>query len=52
MPVLLTGRRDIEEHLQQLEIHYLSNTEGYLQFALLTDWVDAPQEHMPEDEVL
>ena len=52
MPVLLASREAIEEYLQRLEIHYLSNSEGHLQFALLTDWTDSPSEHQPEDDAL
>jgi len=52
MPTMLSSRYTIQENLERLEIHYLSNPEGYLQFALLTDWTDAPQEHTPDDEAL
>ena len=47
MPTLLTSPVTLQENLERLEIHYLSNPEGCLQFALLMDWTDAPQEHMP-----
>lgn len=52
IPTIISGRNTIQENLEQLEIHYLSNPEGYLQFALLTDWPDAPQEHTPDDDAL
>ena len=52
IPTMLSNRDTIQENLEQLEIHYLSNPDGYLQFALLTDWTDAPQEHAPEDAAL
>jgi len=52
MPVLLVDRRTIRENLKNLEIHYLSHSEGYLQFGLLTDWTDAPTEHAPDDDAL
>lgn len=52
MPTMLTSPQTIREILERLEIHYLSNPEGSLQFALLTDWKDAPQEHAPDDETL
>jgi cyclic beta-1,2-glucan synthetase len=52
MPTLLTTHEIVDEHLERLEIHYLSNPEGALQFALLTDWTDADQEHRPEDDAL
>jgi len=52
MPIMLSSRDSIQENLERLEIHYLSNPDGYLQFALLTDWTDAAQERTPEDEAL
>jgi cyclic beta-1,2-glucan synthetase len=36
--------------LERLEIHYLANPDRNLYFALLTDFADAPQEQMPEDD--
>jgi len=35
-----------------LELYYLSNPDPQLTYALLTDFGDAPKEHMPEDEQL
>jgi cyclic beta-1,2-glucan synthetase len=52
VPTLLTSRADVDEQLERLEVHYLSNPEGHLHFALLSDWVDACREHMPGDEEL
>ena len=52
VPTLLTNRAEIEEQLERLEVHYLANPSGHLYFALLTDWADAPQEHMPGDQHL
>ena len=37
---------------QTLEIHHLANRDPHLHFALLTDWPDAAQENLPEDEAL
>jgi cyclic beta-1,2-glucan synthetase len=42
VPTLLTSPREIEEHVDRLEIHFLANPDGDLSFALLSDWVDAP----------
>ena len=39
-----------EALLERLEIHYLANPDPQLRFALLTDFADAPQETMPEDD--
>ncbi|HPL58532.1 MAG TPA: hypothetical protein PLT22_10160, partial [Flexilinea sp.] len=52
IPSLITSRKDIESLIQQLELHYLRNPEPGLFFALLTDFKDADQETMPEDEDL
>ncbi len=52
VPCLLTDREGTEESIQQLEVHYLANPDGHIHFALLTDWKDASQEHMPGDEEL
>ncbi|MDP3919419.1 MAG: glucoamylase family protein [Candidatus Omnitrophota bacterium] len=52
IPTMLSSPHAIQENMDRLEIHYLSNPEGYLQFALLTDWTDAPEEHLSEDTAL
>jgi len=52
IPVLFAHTDEIEENLQRLEIHYLSNPDGAIQFALLSDWRDAVDEHQPDDEAL
>ena len=52
VPILLSSVEDVKEHVARLEIHYLGNSEGDLRFALLTDWVDAPEQAMPGDDEL
>jgi len=52
VPTLLTSEAEIAELLERLEVHYLANPGGQLHFALLTDWKDAPEEHMAGDEEL
>ena len=52
IPALLTGQAQIEEQIEQLEVHYLANSEGDLRFALLSDWMDAPLETMSGDDEL
>jgi len=52
VPMMLTNRDEIAEQVERLEVHYLANPEGHLHFALLSDWTDAPREHMPGDEEL
>ncbi len=52
VPTLLTSRADIDESVERLQVHFLANPDGHLHFALLTDWKDAPNEHMPGDDDL
>ncbi len=41
IPTLLGRREDVDEMLRQIELHYLSNRDPRLAFALLTDDVDS-----------
>ncbi|HZF09440.1 MAG TPA: glucoamylase family protein, partial [Thermoanaerobaculia bacterium] len=52
VPILLTCMEELEEQIGRLEVHYLSNPEDELRFALLSDWPDAPAETMPDDAAL
>jgi cyclic beta-1,2-glucan synthetase len=52
VPMLLTSEADAEAQVGGLEVHYLGNREGDLRFALLSDWLDAPAEHLPGDDEL
>ncbi|MGD0906299.1 MAG: glucoamylase family protein [Candidatus Acidiferrales bacterium] len=52
VPTLLTSQGAIKEMIERLEVHYLANSDGDLQFALLSDWVDAPSEALPGDDEL
>ena len=52
VPMLLTSLKDIEEQIERLEIHYLASPGGDLHFALLSDWRDAPSEHVHGDDAL
>jgi cyclic beta-1,2-glucan synthetase len=49
IPTLLTSAASSKELVRQLEFHWLSNRENQAQFALLTDWVDAPSAALPGD---
>jgi cyclic beta-1,2-glucan synthetase len=49
VPTLLTTEADIEEQVSSLEIHYLANSDDNIHLALLSDYLDAPAESMPED---
>jgi cyclic beta-1,2-glucan synthetase len=50
VPSMLVRPESAALLLERLEVHYLSNPDPQLRFALLTDYADAPAEHMPEDE--
>ena len=50
MPSMLIRPRGTAALLERLEVHYLCNPDPNLRFALLTDFADAPQEHMPDDD--
>ena len=52
VPVMLNSRTAVEQHLHRLEIHYLASPDDQLHFALLSDWMDAPEERMPSDDAL
>jgi len=50
IPTLLGRPEDVEGMLRQVELHYLSNPDPSLGFALLTDHLDSPE--MSEDMTL
>ncbi len=50
IPTLLTSVATVENLLEKLEIHYLANQDENIFFALLSDFADAPNEEMPDDE--
>ncbi|HEY3278506.1 MAG TPA: glucoamylase family protein, partial [Syntrophorhabdaceae bacterium] len=52
VPTMLTGDRNIEHLMDALEVRFLANRDDNLRFALLTDFRDAAQETLPEDERL
>ena len=52
MPTLLTTSEEIAEHVERLEVHYLANPDGDLRFSLLSDWLDAASETLPDDDDL
>ena len=49
VPTLLGDEDSIHRLVEQLEVHYLSNSDGDVRFALLTDWTDALQEKLDAD---
>ncbi len=52
VPTLLANVADVEERVAALEVHFLSNPDGDVRFALLSDWLDAPTETAPDDDTL
>ncbi|MGH8019726.1 MAG: cyclic beta 1-2 glucan synthetase, partial [Opitutaceae bacterium] len=52
VPTMLVNLGAIDRMIEALEVHYLGNRDDHLHFALLTDFRDAPQERMPDDEPL
>jgi cyclic beta-1,2-glucan synthetase len=52
VPALLTNPRSVRKLIEDLEIRFLANQDPNISFALLTDFVDAPQADMPGDAEL
>ena len=52
IPTLLTTPTTIAGQIERLEVHHLANADGYISFALLSDWTDSPSESVPGDEPL
>jgi len=52
VPTLLTTAAEVAVQLERLEVHYLASTHGELYFAILSDWTDAPVEHLESDNLL
>jgi cyclic beta-1,2-glucan synthetase len=52
IPGMLFRPQSATHLAERLELHYLANPDAHLRFALLTDWADAPAEHMAEDDAL
>jgi cyclic beta-1,2-glucan synthetase len=52
IPSMLTNETEIDRLVEQMEVHYLSNRDDNLHFALLSDWRDSPTEHATGDDAL
>ncbi len=52
VPTMLTSARNIEDLIEALEVRFLANRDENLHFGLLTDFLDADEETLPEDEQL
>ncbi|WP_164002744.1 hypothetical protein [Pyxidicoccus caerfyrddinensis] len=51
-PLLVSSAEDIDTQLRMLEVNYLGNVEPELYYALLTDFRDAPEQHLPGEREL
>ena len=52
VPTMLTSTQNIEDLVEALEVRFLANRDDHLHFGLLTDFRDASEETLPEDEPL
>jgi cyclic beta-1,2-glucan synthetase len=52
VPTMLVSAASVKAQVKQMEIRYLSNPDGQVRFALLSDWQDADTETLPDDEHL
>jgi cyclic beta-1,2-glucan synthetase len=52
IPSMLTSAAAVQAAVHRLHLHYLANREEAAQFVLLSDWADAPQQRMPQDQAL
>jgi cellobiose phosphorylase len=52
VPTMLSSAESIEALIEALEVRFLANRDEHLYFGLLTDFRDAQEETLPEDEVL
>ncbi|MBP1692809.1 MAG: glycosyltransferase, partial [Chloroflexi bacterium] len=52
VPTLLTSAQNIEDLIEALEVRFLANRDENLHFGLLTDFLDAHEETVPEDKLL
>jgi cyclic beta-1,2-glucan glucanotransferase len=52
VPTMLTGTQSIKDLVEALEVRFLANRDPNLHFGLLTDFPDASEETLPQDEPL
>ena len=52
VPTMLTSESESRNLVEALEVRFLANRDNNLDFGLLTDFPDADQETLPEDESL
>jgi cyclic beta-1,2-glucan synthetase len=49
VPTILGSETEIPEQFEKLEVNFLSNSEGDVRFALLTDWPDSDADMSADD---
>lgn len=52
IPTMITSKKNIEDLIEALEVRFLANRDEHLHFGLLTDFRDASEETLSEDESL
>jgi cellobiose phosphorylase len=52
VPTIIYSAQNIEDLVEALEVRFLGNRDDHLQFCLLTDFADADEETLPQDEAL
>lgn len=52
VPSMLVNKEQTQKLVEELEVRFLANRDENLFFALLTDFKDAPEQHMPGDKEL
>ena len=52
VPTMLTDPQNVDDLIEALEVRFLANRDNNLYFGLLTDFRDAPEETLAEDEPL
>ncbi len=52
VPAMLGSTHDVEDMVELLEVHFLANRDENIHFALLSDYKDAAQEHLDNDEAI
>ena len=52
IPALLATEKDVNFLARQIENHFVANSDPNIFFALLTDFSDAPEKNMPQDDEL
>ena len=50
VPTLIDSAQNVEDLVEALEVRFLANRDDRLHFALLTDFADAHEETLPQDD--